>query len=181
MNRLSQIDPAAAVGEPKQMLEAVRAKLGVVPNMMRVLANSPAALKAYLDFSGALGKDSLGAKTREQIALAVAETNLCGYCLSAHSFIGGKLGLSDAEIANARRATAPSEKTDAILKLARAIVVRRGELDDRDLEQARSQGLTDGMIVETIANIALNIFTNYVNHIARTVIDFPEVSPGVGQ
>lgn len=103
------------------------------------------------------------------------------YCLSAHTFIGGKVGLTEKDIAEARHAKAASQKIDAILKLARSLVVQRGEVSEADLEQARASGLTDGDIVETVANVALNIFTNYMNLVARTVVDFPEVKPGNGQ
>jgi hypothetical protein len=101
--------------------------------------------------------------------------------LSAHAFIGIKTGLTQDDIAAARHAHARAEKTDAILKLARTIVVQRGELSDSDLKQARTAGLTDEDIVETIANVVLNIFTNYVNHVAQTAVDFPELKPGNGQ
>ena len=178
MNRITQLDPAQATGKAKQLLDAVQSKLGIVPNLTRVLANAPAALEGYLNFSGALAGGTLSAKVREQIALAVAESNLFGYCLSAHTFIGGKVGLTEKEIADARHAAAETDKTDAILKLARSIIVQRGEVSDDDLKAARTSGLTDGEIVETTANVALNIFTNYINHVARTVVDFPEVKPG---
>ena len=180
MNRITQLDPAQATGKAKQLLDAVKSKLGIVPNLTRVLANAPAALEGYLNFSGALAGGTLNAKVREQISLAVAESNLCGYCLSAHTFIGGKVGLTQKEVADARHAAAATNKTDAILKLARSIIVQRGEVSDADLKAARSSGLTDGEIVETTANVALNIFTNYINHVARTVVDFPEVKPGNG-
>jgi uncharacterized peroxidase-related enzyme len=180
MNRITQIEPAGATGKTKQLLDAVQTKLGLVPNLARVLANAPAALEGYISFSGALAGGSLNAKVREQISLTVAESNLCGYCLSAHTFIGGKVGLSAQEIADARHATAANAKSDAILKLARSIIVQRGEISDADLHPARAAGLTDGEIVETVANVALNIFTNYINHVAGTVIDFPEVQPGNG-
>ncbi len=178
MNRITQLDPAQSTGKTKQLFDAVQGKMGLVPNLVRVLGAAPAALEGYLGLSGALAGGNLSAKVREQIALTVAETNLCGYCLSAHMFIGGKVGLTGDEIAGARRANATAGKTDAILKLARGIVVQRGELSDGDLAQARAAGLTDGDIVETVANVAVNIFTNYVNHVARTVVDFPEVKPG---
>lgn len=178
MNRIPQVDPVLATGKTRQLFDGVQAKLGVVPNLFRVLGNAPAALDGYLQFSGALARGSLGAKVREQIALAVGESNLCGYCLSAHTYIGGKVGLSEKEIVDARHANASTDHTDAILKLARSIVVQRGELADADLAAARSSGLTDEEIVETVANVALNILTNYVNHVARTVVDFPEVKPG---
>lgn len=178
MNRLTQIDPAQATGKTKQLFDDLQARLGFVPNLFRVLANAPAVLEGYLNFNGALADGSLNTRVREQISLAVAESNLCSYCLSAHTFIGGKVGLSEKEIADAVHATAATVKADAILKLARSIVVQRGEVSDADLDRARSSGLTDGEIVETVANVVLNILTNYVNHVARTLVDFPEVKPG---
>jgi uncharacterized peroxidase-related enzyme len=175
VNRIAQLDPAEASGRTKQLFDAVQAKLGVVPNLFRVLGNAPAALEAYLNFSGTLAGASFNSKLREQIALTVAGSNLCGYCLSVHAFIGSRVGLLESEIADACNAIAPLAKTDAILKLARNIVVQRGEVSDVDLTQARASGMTDGEIIETVANVALNIFTNYVNHVAHTVVDFPEV------
>ena len=181
MNRVTQLDPAQATGKARQLLDAVQTKLCIIPNLTRVLANAPAALEGYLNFSSALAGGTLSAKVREQISLAVAEGNLCSYCLSAHAFIGGKAGLTDKEIADARQTNAEAKKTGAILKLALSILVQRGEISDGALKTARRAGLTDGDIVETTANVALNIFTNYINHVARTVVDFPEVRPGVEQ
>ena len=102
MNRITQIDPATATGKTKQLLDAVQSKLGIVPNLTRVFGNSPAALEGYLNLSGALAGGVLNAKIREQIALAVAEINDCGYCRSAHTYIGGKAGLNEREIADAQ-------------------------------------------------------------------------------
>ena len=181
MNRITQLDPASATGKTKQLFDGVQAKLGIVPNLFRVFGNSPAALEGYLNFSGALAGGVLSAKVREQIALAVAEINYCGYCLSAHTYIGGKVGLSEQEIADARQVSASDEHTAAILNLARSIVVQRGELSEAEFKAARAAKLTDAEIVETTANVALNILTNYVNHVAQTVVDFPEVKPGVGE
>jgi uncharacterized peroxidase-related enzyme len=180
VNRIIQLDPGQATGKTKQLFEAVQIKWGAVPNLFRVLGISPAALEGYLRFSDALAGGRLGPRVREQIALVVAEANFCSYCLSTHTFLGGKVGLTNTEIADARHARGADRKTDAILKLARGIVVQRGEVNDADFEQARPSGLTDGDFVETVANVALNIFANYVNHAARTVVDFPEVQPGNG-
>ncbi|MBI4906587.1 MAG: carboxymuconolactone decarboxylase family protein [Acidobacteria bacterium] len=177
MSRINAIDPATN-SPAKAFFEGVQKKLGVVPNLFRVLGNAPAALDAYLGFGAALSGGVLGAKQREQIALAVAEVNQCGYCLSAHTFVGSKLGLSEQDILAARRAQAADPRTNAILELARNIVVQRGEIGAGGLERARAAGLTDADIIETIANVALNIFSNYVNHIAGTDVDFPEVKPG---
>ena len=178
MNRIAQLDPLTETGPVKPLFETVNSKLGLVPNLFRVLGNSPAALNGYLNFSAALTDGAFNAKVREEIALAVAEANQCGYCLSAHTFIGGKVGLTEEEISDARNAKASDSQNAAILRLARTITVQRGELSDADVEQARWAGLTDSDIVETVANVALNIFTNYINHAARTTVDFPEVKPG---
>lgn len=180
MNRIAQLDPTQATGKTRQLLDGVQAKLGLVPNLFRVLGNSPAALEGYLNFSGALAGGVLNAQVREQIALAVAEINYCGYCLSAHTYIGGKAGLNEKQIADARHAAAASDKTDAILKLARSVIVQRGEVSDADFQAARTAGLNDAEIVETVAHVSLNTLTNYLNHVARTVVDFPEVKPGNG-
>ena len=180
MTRIPAIDPKQATGKQKTLLDAVQQKLGKVPNLMRTLANSPAALEGYLNLGGALAGGSLDARTREQIALTVAEANLCDYCLSAHTAIGGMVGLSSPEIASARAAEAANTKTDAVLKFARSVVVSRGNVSDTELHAARSAGLTDGDLVEATVNVALNILTNYVNHVAQTVVDFPRVERAAG-
>jgi uncharacterized peroxidase-related enzyme len=178
MNRLKQLDPAQATGDTKMMFDGVWAKLGTVPNLFRVFGNSPAALKGYLAFSGALGAGVLGVKVREQIALAVAEINSCDYCLSAHTVLGGMAGLDPSEIACARKVHATDTHTNQILQLAQSIVNKRGDLDAEDFAAARAAGLTDAEMVETVAHVALNILTNYLNRVAGTVLDFPAVRAG---
>jgi AhpD family alkylhydroperoxidase len=151
----------------------------MVPNLFRVVANSPDALDGYLKLSGALSTGILDNKVREQIALAVAEINKCDYCLSAHTTLGGLVGLSDDDILKARRSSSSDLRTDAILKLARAIVIQRGEISNTDFESARAASLSDAEMVEIVLNVTVNILTNYINHVAQTVIDFPEVRAGV--
>jgi uncharacterized peroxidase-related enzyme len=150
----------------------------MTPNLLRTLAHAPAALEAYLGFGQALGKGGLDAKTREAIALTVAEVNGCDYCASAHSALGARLGVPPAEL----RANLEGRSTDptlaAILRFARAVVVERGWVGDADLAAARAAGLDDGRITEVIAAVAANIFSNYVNHVARTEVDFPLVRTG---
>lgn len=176
MSRLPLIDPAQAQGPAKALLDAVGRKLGLVPNMTRAMANSPAALKAYLEFSGALAGASLDARKRELIALAVGEVNGCAYCLAAHTAIGGSLGLPAAALTAARGATSDDTHTAAILRFARELVLRRGLVTDADLRAARAAGVTDAEIAEIVATTALNVFTNWFNHVAETPVDFPPVA-----
>ena len=172
-NRIQPVDPAYATGAIRRLFSEIGAKFALVPNLFRVLANAPVALEGLMGLGAALAGGALDEKTRERLALAIAESNICAYCLSGHTAMATKIGLSRVEIDDAIRASAADARTDAILKLARSIVVQRGELTDVDLARARAVGLTDGEIVETVANVALNIFENYMSHVARVPIDFP--------
>jgi len=171
--RLAAIDPAAAQGKAKTLLTAVNAKLGLTPNMMRTMAQSPAVLDAYLAFSGALTGGVLSGAVREQIALTVGEANGCGYCVAAHSALGKLAGLDAVQINAARTGAAADPKTDAILALATAVTRHKGNVPDAALAAARTAGVTDPEIAEVVANVALNILTNYFNELAHTTVDFP--------
>ncbi len=177
MSRMKTVGPAEASGNAKKLLEGVQAKLGMTPNMMRVMANSPAVLDAYLKFSDALGGGDLPAKTRQQIALAVGQANSCDYCLSAHTAIGKMVGLTADQILDSRRGTTPEPQANGVIRFARQLVDKRGLVSDDDMAAVRSAGLDDGAIAEIVANVALNIFTNYFNHVAETEIDFPRAEP----
>ena len=171
--RLAAIDPAAAQGKAKTLLTAVNAKLGLTPNMMRTMAQSPAVLDAYLAFSGALAGGVLSGPVREQIALTVGEANGCGYCVAAHSALGKLAGLDAVQINAARTGAAADPKTGAILALATAVTRHKGNVPDAALAAARTAGVTDPEIAEVVANVALNILTNYFNELAHTTVDFP--------
>jgi len=178
MSRL--LTPASVEVSPagsQPLLNAVKAQLGVVPNMFRVISNSPAALEGYLSLNGALGKGVLHAPTRERIALAVAEFNGCDYCLSAHSFLGkNKARLDDAEIAANRDGRSHDAKAEAALRFALKVVEARGHVSDADISDVRLAGYGDAEIVEIVLHVGLNTLTNYVNEVARTAIDFPAVA-----
>jgi len=176
MQRITVVNPAEATGKAKQLLDGVQAALGMTPNLMKTLATAPAALEAYLNFGAALGTGRLDGKLREQIALTVAQANACEYCLSAHSAIGKMVGLKPEEIVGSREAHSQDAKREAGLQFAQAVVVERGEVSDQALALVKAAGYTDGEITEVVANVAINIFTNYFNHVARTDVDFPRVA-----
>jgi uncharacterized peroxidase-related enzyme len=176
MSRVKAIAPEIATGKVKDLLDAVQSKLGMVPNSMRSMANSPAVLDGYLLLSGSLVKGTLSAKVREQIALAVGQINRCDYCLAAHSAIGKMVGLTDDQIRDSRLATAVDPKTDTLLRFACKLVDSRGQVSDGDVQVVRDAGFDDGAIAEVVANVALSVFTNYFNLAAGTDIDFPKVS-----
>ena len=175
MSRIPTVDPAAATGAAKPLLEAVQAGLGVVPNFIRVLAHSPAALKGFLGLHGIAGEGALDAKTRERIALAVAQRNECAYCVSAHTAIGRKAGLDTAEILTNRRGRSADPKAEAALTFATALVESMGEVTDAEFDAVRRAGHSDAEIVEIVAHVALNLFTNLIGKATRVEIDFPRV------
>lgn len=181
MTRIQAIAPEQATGKAKELLNAVNGKMGMVPNMTRAMANAPAVLDGYLAFSGSLAKGGLSAKLREQIALTVAERNHCEYCLAAHSTIGKMFGLSEEQVLDSRQAKAIDSKSDLLLKFAGKLVDNRGRVSDVDLNQLRNLGVDDATIAEVVANVALNIFTNYFNHVSDPEIDFPRAAALSGQ
>lgn len=178
MPRLNPIDPNTATGRTKDLLDGVQAALGVTPNLIRTLAQSPAVLDAYLALSKALSSGTLSAALQEQIALTVAGENHCDYCASAHTLVGRNAGIADDELAANLQGRSSDPHTQAILKLTQAIVVKRGFVSDQDLTEARLAGVSDAEIAEVTAGVAKNIFTNYFNHVAQTEVDFPHVSAG---
>lgn len=178
MSRLST--PATIEDTPtasRALLEAVKKQLGSVPNLFRLVANSPAALEGYLGLSGALAKGRLPAATRERIALAVAEINGCSYCLSAHSYLGKNLAkLDDAEIAANRNGGSNDPKADAAVRFAAKVVTARGHVSDEDVRAVKLAGYDDAQVIEIVQHVALNTWTNYINEVAKTEIDFPVVA-----
>ncbi|MBL8877191.1 MAG: carboxymuconolactone decarboxylase family protein [Phycisphaerae bacterium] len=175
MSRLPAISPETATGKTKELLDAVKHKLGLVPNMTRVMANSPAVLDGYLAFSGALNASSIPVKLREQIAIVTAQTNACSYCLSAHTAIGKMVGLTPDELGASRNAGSPEAKTAAALQFARRLSQTGGSVSQSDFDAVRKAGWNDGAIAEIIGLVALNLFTNVFNKSAETEIDFPLV------
>ena len=166
-------ETAPAASQP--MLAAVQKQLGVIPNSFRVLSLSPAVLQGLLGLNSALGK-ALDLKTRERIAIAIAQSNGCDYCLSAHSYIALNLAKIDAgEITLARKGASADPRAHAAVAFALKINQERGKVSDADVQAVKAAGFTDAQIVEIIAVVAENIFTNLLNIVADTEIDFPGI------
>lgn len=166
----------AAPEASRTLLEAVKKTLGSVPNLFRLVSNSPAALEGHVGMFAALSKGKLPAPTRERIALAVGEINGCDYCLSAHTYIGKNLAkLDDAEITANRNGASNDPKADAAVKFAAKLVRERGHVSEADVNAVKQAGYDDAQIVEIIQHVALNTFTNYTNSALKTAIDFPIV------
>jgi uncharacterized peroxidase-related enzyme len=159
----------------KAVLDAIHKQLGTVPNLFRLIATSPAALQGFAANNGALTK-TLDVKTRERIALAVAQVNGCDYCLSAHTYLGLNLAkITPEEVALNRKGQSGDAKADAAVRFAAKVVRERGHVSEADVKAVRDAGFTEGQVVEIVAVIAENVFTNLLNIVADTDIDFPVV------
>jgi uncharacterized peroxidase-related enzyme len=177
MARIHILDPAEAEGRAKELLAAVRTKFGATPNSMKAMAGS-AVLEGYLGFSSALASGSIRPAIAERIALAVAESNGCSYCLSAHSYVAEHvLKLAPDEITLARTYRSSDAKAQAALRFAEAVLRGRGAVPAEDFGAARTAGLTDVELAEIVAHVALNVLTNFFNHAFEIDIDFPVVAP----
>jgi uncharacterized peroxidase-related enzyme len=179
MAKVPLIQSADAPPKSREILDAVQAKIKMVPNLYRALAASPAALEGYVRLAEILAGGVLPAKYRESLAVAIAQANRCEYCLSAHTAIGKMTGLTDGAILEARDGRSGDPKLQAILALARAMVLQRGQLPRQDFDTARQAGVTDSEIAEIAAHVGLNTFSNYFNNLVETDIDFPPVRLGL--
>lgn len=178
---MSRINTPATISEAPEAsqagLRAVEAQLGTVPNLFRIVANSPSGLEGYLGLNGALGKGTLKPATRERIALAIAQINGCDYCLAAHTYLAKNIaGLNTAEITANRKGYSCDVKADTAVRFAVEIAKARGKVSDKSIEEVRTAGYSEGEIVEIIAHVALNTFTNYINSALETEIDFRQTS-----
>jgi uncharacterized peroxidase-related enzyme len=178
VSRLPLIAPEQATSKAKALLDRVNKTLGLVPNMTKVMANSPALLDGYLALSGAMSAGTFDAGLRERIAITVAEVNGCEYCLSAHSYIGANITKVDpAELDRARDGDSADARVRAVLHLAAAVVRGRGRVGDDLINDVRAAGVTDDEIAETVGHVALNVLTNLFNNLAVTDNDWPSVLP----
>ncbi|MBB3966102.1 carboxymuconolactone decarboxylase family protein [Rhizobium metallidurans] len=175
MSRITLIDPVNATSMVGEHLAQINDAFGVVPNMFKAVANSPAALASMWGSFGALGGGKLGAKLGEQIAVAIADRNNCNYCLAAHTALGRKAGATAEDMTEAQAGRSSDPKTAAVLRFALKVVEDRGDLATTDVDALRNAGLDDEEIVEVIAQVALNLFTNYINVALDVPVDFPGV------
>lgn len=175
MSRIAIPDRADAPTASQPLLDAVAKQLGVVPNLHLLGALSPAVLQGMLGLNGALAK-ALDVKTRERIAIAVAQVNGCDYCLSAHTYLGLNLArLDDGEVELNRRGGSSDPKAAAAVAFAVKVAQSRGQVSDADLQAVRAAAFSDAQIVEIVALVAENVLTNFLNNVALTDIDFPVV------
>jgi len=174
MNRIQPVDRHTTHDRLRTTFDAVEKQLGVVPNMVRTMAVSPAVLEGYLGLLAALGRGALPPALREQIALATAEANACDYCLSAHTALGRRAGVAENELDANRAGLSSDPKVAAALRFVSKVIERRGGVSDVALADVRAAGFPDGEIAEIVAHVALNTFTNYFNHVAGTSLDFPK-------
>lgn len=175
MPRLPSIDIDSASADVKPVLEQVQHQFGAIPNMIKLMANSGATLKGFLDLNAATSRSRLGARVRESVALRVSEHNGCTYCLSAHAALAGAAGLRREQIDEARHGHSSDPKSQAVLAFTGAVLRTRGGVSQDELDAAKRAGLSDAELTEVIAIIAHATFTNYFNRAFDTVVDYPRI------
>lgn len=175
MSNVNLVEPASASSTVKPTLDQIRGAFGVVPNMFKAVANSPAALASMWGSFGALSKGKLDAKLGEQIAVAIADRNACNYCLAAHTVLGQKAGATAAEMSAAQIGQSSDPKTAAALRFALKVVESRAQVKAEDVKALKLAGFDDEAVVEIMAHVALNLFTNYINVALDVPVDFPSV------
>lgn len=175
MSRINLVTAEQANNEQTALFDAIQGQLGMVPNFLKVFANSPAALRAFLGLHGIANEGALDPQTRERIALGLAEQNACEYCVSAHTAIGRKAGLSSSEIEANRAGGSQDAKAAVAVKFARSLAEHSGAVTTAELLEVRNAGYNDAEIVEIITHVGMNLLTNILGKASRVEIDFPKV------
>lgn len=177
MQRLNSVNPELAEGRTRELLDTVQQAFGVIPNAVKVMANSPAVLESFLAFNQAMGQSAIGEKLHNQVKLSTSESNSCNYCVSLLTVIGPAAGLSTEDILAGRTTSAEDPRTDAALKFAEAVLENRGKVSAGQLETVRDAGFNDTEIVEIVSSVILGCFTNFLNNVADTELDVPKAEP----
>lgn len=175
MSRINVVNNDTANTEQRELLDAIQSQLGMVPNFLKVFANSPAALRAFLGLHGIAGEGSLDAPTRERIALALAQQNACDYCVSAHTALGRKAGLNGAEMEANRAGSSQDSKAAAAVRFAKALAEHNGQVTTAEILEVRNAGYSESDIVEIITHVGLNVLSNIIGKASQVEIDFPKV------
>ncbi|MET0335535.1 MAG: peroxidase-related enzyme [Rhizobacter sp.] len=170
---LPLLDAQTASPESQVLLKQIHASFGVTPNMFKAIAHSPAAMRSMAGSFAALAQGTLDSLLGEKIAVAVAERNGCEYCLAVHTVLGRKAGASADDMQAAQMGEAQDAKTQAALRFALKLVNERGHVAPADVQALRDVGFSDAQIVEVLAHVALNLYTNYVNVAFQVPVDFP--------
>lgn len=177
MQRLNSVNPQAAQGRTKELLDTVQQAFAMIPNTAKVMANSPAVLDSFLAFSTAMGKAQIGGKLHNQVKLTTSETNSCNYCTSILSAVAPSAGLSAEDILAGRTGNSADRRTKAALAFANDVLESRGKVNDQQLAAVRDAGFGDAEIVEIVASLVLGCFTNFLNNVADTELDIPQAEP----
>jgi len=177
MSRITIIDQENASAEQRRQLEGIGARFGTVPNYLRILANSPVALKAFLGLNALANEGSLSLQTRERIALALAQRNSCEYSLAAHMAAGRGAGLTGNEMAANREGTSEDARAALAVRLALSLAQNKGEIDNTELVAARVAGYTDADIVEIIGHVGMNLLAIILAKASQVGLDPPSVAP----
>ena len=173
MDRVSPVAVEKAPAAVKPTFDVIQKKMGRVYNMFRNMANSPETLNAFLQLNEMCDRTSLPKNLRAEIALVVAQTNNCNYCLSAHSQIAKLFGINDQDILWARKGQSQDNKWQAILRFAKAVVEKHASVSDQQVQELKNSGVSDKELCEIMLVINLNMFTNYFNKVTNTENDFP--------
>ena len=160
MSYFNLVKPADAQGELTDLYAAVTQTFGAVPNFIQAMGNSPALLKGFLGLYGGLSKGSIDTATAERVALAMAETNSCQYCVSAHTVLAQGAGLSASEISAARHGTSADARAAAAVRFARAVLDNKGQITAGEVDAVRNAGYNDTQIAEIIGHVGLNTLLN---------------------
>lgn len=172
MSELKIHDETTAPPAARPLLEQVKHANGIIPNMLGVLAENPAALEGYLNLSRIFDSAGFSPLERQVVQLTVSIENACHFCVAAHSAAAAAEGL-DASVIEAVRTNQRITDTrlDALRVFTRRMVHQRGFVSDTDVSVFLNAGWEKAAILGVVLGVALKTVSNYANHVAETPLN----------
>jgi uncharacterized peroxidase-related enzyme len=178
MTRLPLRSIEDAPEDAKERLQRAEKNNGFLPNLVRLLANAPAALETYQTVSGINAKSGLSLAEREAVQITAAATHGCGFCVAGHTAIAYKQAGLTQNVVDALRAGAgvPDDRLNAVADFTRAVIRSRGNVEDQELEAFRSAGFSDAGALEVVLGVSLATLCNFANNLGRPPLN-PQLAP----
>lgn len=176
MSRLPLLTAENAPDAAKSRLESAHSSNGFLPNLLRLLANSPVALETYQTVSTINARSGLTLAQREAVQITAAATHGCGFCVAGHTAVAyNKAGLTDSVVDALRSGTpVPDAPLNAVAEFTRAVIRSRGDVEDTELQAFRGAGFSDANALEVVLGVSLATLCNFANNLGRPALN-PEL------
>lgn len=163
----------------KDLLNQTQVNFGFIPNLIAVMATSPAVTEAYLSIAGIFAKSNLSSTEQQIVLLTVSHYHECCYCMAAHTAIAGMQKV-DSDVVQSLRSNQPiaDPKLEALRQFTWLLIDKRGWASEDEIQTFLNAGYDQVHVLDILVGVAQKTLSNFTNHLAKTPLDdaFAEVA-----